>query len=66
MYRLNPKNKIVRVKFIIVDNKKMHVVFYGAIDKKWNIVNQSKETLVMLPALGVPSPNIYYKPLRKH
>lgn len=50
-------------KFIIVDNKKMHVVFYGAIDKNGTFVNQSKETLVMLPALGVPSPNIYYKPL---
>ena len=50
-------------KFIVVDNKEMHVILYGGIDKTGTFANQSKETLVMLPALGVPSPNIYYKPL---
>lgn len=51
-------------KFITVDNKEMHVVLYGKIDQNGvAFSNPSKETLVMLPALAVPSPNIYFKPL---
>lgn len=53
-------------KFITVDNKEMHVVLYGELDQSSGIfVDQSKEILVMLPALAVPSPNIYFKPLAK-
>ena len=45
-------------KFITVDNKEMHVVLYGELDQSSGIfVDQSKEILVMLPALAVPSPN---------
>lgn len=51
-------------KFITVDNKEMHVVLYGELDQKsGTFADQSKEILVMLPALAVPSPNIYFKPL---
>ena len=51
-------------KFITVDNKKMHVVLYGELDQNGGtFVDQSKKMLVMLPALAVPSPNIYFKPL---
>ena len=51
-------------KFIKVDNKQMHIVLYGDLDQNCvTFADQSKETLVMLPALAVPSPNIYFKPL---
>lgn len=51
-------------KYITVDNKEMHVVLYGELDQNGGtFANQSKEILVMLPALAVPSPNIYFKPL---
>lgn len=51
-------------KFITVDNKEMHVVLYGKLDQNdGTFVDQSKKMLVMLPALAVPSPNIYFKPL---
>lgn len=51
-------------KFVTVDNKEMHLVLYGDLDQTGGaFVDQSKETLVMLPALAVPSPNIYFKPL---
>lgn len=51
-------------KFITVDNKEMHVVLYGELDQNsGTFADQSKEILVMLPALAVPSPNIYFKPL---
>lgn len=51
-------------KFVTVDNKEMHIVLYGDLDQNGVVfADQSKETLVMLPALAVPSPNIYFKPL---
>lgn len=51
-------------KFITVDSKEMHIVLYGNLDKNGiTFADPSKETLVMLPALAVPSPNIYFKSL---
>lgn len=51
-------------KFITVDSKDMHIVLYGELDQKGvTFADPDKETLVMLPALAVPSPNIYFKPL---
>ena len=51
-------------KFITVDSKDMHIVLYGELDQKGvTFADQDKETLVMLPALAVPSPNIYFKSL---
>ena len=42
----------------------MHIVLYGNLDQNGvTFADPSKETLVMLPALAVPSPNIYFKPL---
>lgn len=50
--------------YITVDSKEMHIVLYGELDQNGVVFsNPSKETLVMLPALAVPSPNIYFKPL---
>ena len=51
-------------KFITVDSKDMHIVLYGNLDQNGvTFADPSKETLVMLPALAVPPPNIYFKPL---
>lgn len=51
-------------KFITVDSKEMHVVLYGELDQNGGtFADQRKKILVMLPALAVPSPNIYFKPL---
>lgn len=51
-------------KFITVDSKDMHIVLYGDLDQNGvTFADPDKETLVMLPALAVPSPNIYFKPL---
>lgn len=53
--------------YITVDNKRMHIVFYGELDENTKkFVNSEKTTLVMLPALGVPSPNIYFKPIAEN
>ena len=50
--------------YITVGGKKMHVVLYGELNQEGNtFVEQGKDTIVMLPALAVPSPNIYFKPL---
>lgn len=50
--------------YITVDSKEMHIVLYGELDQNGVAFSDpSKETLVMLPALAVPSPNIYFKPL---
>lgn len=50
--------------YITVDSKEMHTVLYGELDQNGvTFADPSKETLVMLPALAVPSPNIYFKPL---
>lgn len=54
-------------RYITVDNKKMHVVFYGALNSNTKeFANPEKTTLVMLPALGVTSPNIYFKPIAEN
>lgn len=51
-------------KFITVDGKRMHVVLYGELNPDGNtFTDQGKDTIVMFPALAVPSPNIYFKPL---
>lgn len=53
--------------YITVDNKKIHVVFYGELEENTKeFANPEKTTLVMLPALGVPSPNIYFKPIAEN
>lgn len=53
-----------KMHIVLVDNKKIHIVLYGDLDQNCvTFADQSKETLVMLPALAVPSPNIYFKPL---
>ena len=57
-------NESCSSKFITVGNKEMHVILYGELDQNGGtFADQSKEILVMLPALAVPSPNIYFKPL---
>lgn len=51
-------------RYITVNDQKMRVVLYGDVDEtSQEFQNKDKTTLVMLPALGVPSPYIYYKPL---
>lgn len=51
-------------RYVLVNGKKMHIVLYGGINEKTQeFDNPEKTTLVMLPALGVPSPNIYFKPI---
>lgn len=51
-------------KFITVGNKEMYIVLYGELDQNsGTFADQGKKILVMLPALAVPSPNIYFKPL---
>lgn len=57
------KNAFVS-RYITVKEQKMHVVLYGDVNEKsQEFQNQDRTTLVMLPALGVPSPYIYFKPL---
>ncbi len=51
-------------RYITVDGKQMHVVLYGGVEETaQEFTDQNKTTLVMIPALGVPSPHIYFKPL---
>ncbi len=51
-------------RYVTVDGRKMHVILYGDIDLPGqDFKDGTKTTLVMLPALGVPSPHIYFKPL---
>lgn len=51
-------------RYITVNEQKMHVVLYGDVNEaSQEFSDQDRTTLVMLPALGVPSPHIYYKPL---
>lgn len=53
-------------KYITVEGKKMHIALYGDMNQtatEDSFANQNKTTLVMLPALGVPSPHLYFKPL---
>lgn len=42
----------------------MHLALYGKLDASGEtFADEGKTTLVMMPALGVPSPHIYFKPL---
>lgn len=51
-------------RYVTVDGKEMHVILYGDTDQTGqDFKDGTKTTLVMLPALGVPSPHIYFKPL---
>lgn len=53
-------------RYITVDGKKMHVALYGDISKtdtEVSFTDKDKTTLVMIPALGIPSPHLYFKPL---
>ena len=51
-------------KYITVKGNKMHLALYGKLDASGEkFADEGKTTLVMLPALGVPSPHIYFKPL---
>lgn len=51
-------------RYITVEGKRMHVNLYGELNENGTMFGDgSKETIVMLPALAVPSPNIYFKPL---
>ena len=49
-----------------IEGKNMHTVLYGDViqtDTGASFADNNKTTLVMLPALAVPSPHLYYKPL---
>lgn len=53
-------------KYVTVAGRQMRVVLYGNITRSQEEVSftdSSKSTLVMLPGLGVASPNLYFKPL---
>ena len=51
-------------RYVTVNEKQMHVVLYGEVNETGQeFADQNKATLVMLPALGVMSPHIYFKPL---
>ena len=51
-------------KYITVEGKNMRIVMYGNMNENGvNFADMTKTTLVMLPALGVPSPHLYFKPL---
>lgn len=51
-------------KYITVKGNNMHLALYGKLDASGEtFADEGKTTLVMMPALGVPSPHIYFKPL---
>ena len=52
-------------KEIPIGDSTMRVAIYGEVynQEELSFVNTEKDTLVMLPALGVASPHIYFKPL---
>lgn len=51
-------------KYITVKGNNMHLALYGKLDVSGEtFADEGKTTLVMMPALGVPSPHIYFKPL---
>lgn len=53
--------------FLDIDGRKMHVVMYGDIEQQGDVLvfdkNSPRKTIVFLPAMAVPSPEIYFKPL---
>lgn len=51
-------------KYITVQGNNMHIALYGNLDESGEeFADETKTTLVMMTALGVPSPHIYFKPL---
>lgn len=51
-------------KYITAEGKHMHIVMYGDMNENGDsFADTTKTTIVMLPALGVPSPHLYFKPL---
>jgi len=53
-------------KYITIGDKNMRVVLYGGVienESGVSFADNTKSTLVMLPCLGIPSPNLYFKPL---
>lgn len=53
-------------RYITIDGKKMRIVLYGDISQtgtEVSFTDKNKTTLVMLPALAVQSPNLYFKPI---
>lgn len=51
-------------RYVTVSDKRIHIAMYGAMDEdNKDFLDNSKTTIVMLPALGVPSPHLYFKPL---
>lgn len=53
-------------RYLTVGGKTMRAVLYGNLNKtegSGSFADTDKTTLVMLPGLGVPSPNLYFKPL---
>lgn len=62
----NSDNTSYSSRYITIDGKKMHVILYGNITQTGTNVSftdKSKTTLVMIPALAIPSPHLYFKPL---
>lgn len=62
----NTNNENGFEKYVTVADRQMRVVLYGDIiqnQKEVSFSDSSKSTLVMLPGLGVASPNLYFKPL---
>lgn len=51
-------------KYVTIGGKQVRTILYGDMNEnKDTFADDGKQTLVMLPALAVPSPNIYFKPL---
>jgi len=51
-------------KYVTIGGKQVRTILYGDMNaSKETFADDGKQTLVMLPALAVPSPNIYFKPL---
>lgn len=62
----NTNNENGFEKHVTVAGRQMRVVLYGDITRSQEEVffsDSSKSTLVMLPCLGIASPNLYFKPL---
>lgn len=64
--KVNANNINYSSRYITVAGKEMRVALYGNLTQTGSDVsftNKNKTTLVMLPALGVSSPHLYFKPL---
>lgn len=53
--------------FLDIEGRRMNVVMYGDMEQQGDIIvfdkNSPRKTIVFVPALAVPSPEIYFKPL---